>query len=34
MNRNECKIEIKCNLLVVTKSDSFKLINLISDCRK
>ena len=34
INRNECKIEIKCILLVNTKFESLKLIYLISNCRK
>ena len=34
MNKNECKIQIKCILLVVTKFESLKLIHLICNCRK
>ena len=34
INKNECKIKIKCILLVVTKFESLKLIYLIANCRK
>ena len=34
INRNECKIQIKCILLVVTKFETLTLIYLSSNYRK